>query len=326
MAWQLPSLGGLPGAPSQTPYDPSKAFETLGDGIGAISDARDANKSKDALADIPKNPDGSINFGEAASRLFQVGDLKGGSEFGKLAQLQMESTREQANADRDYSLKSLLASQKAIPDPFTVGPGQVRYDGTGNVIAEGPAKPVVQSAADKKATYDAEDQLPIIDSSIDQLTRAMELNKKAFSGYGAGARGALGSKLPDWAVPDSVSDPEAASATSEYQAIMTGEAATAMSAALKGATTDRELGIFMDIIGDVTKPPQVRENAIKRMLALAQKQKKTLSDRVSELRGAAGTSAEAPSVPEAQAAPVASKTVNGVTYEQDANGDWYEVP
>lgn len=142
------------------------------------------------------------------------------------------------------------------------------------------------SATELKAVHEAEDELPNLDASITQLERALQLNDKAFSGYTAGARGAIGAKLPDGIVPDFVADPDSAAATNEYEAIMTGEAATAMSAALKGATTDRELAIFMDIIGDVSKPPEVRRSAITRLLELAKAKKATASKRIEELKGA----------------------------------------
>lgn len=160
-------------------------------------------------------------------------------------------------------------------------------------VAEDKAnKPVKLSPTELKAVHSAEDELPNLDSSISQLERALQLNDKAYSGYTAGTRGAIGAKLPDGMVPDAVSDPESAKATQEYQAIMTGEAATAMSAALKGATTDRELAIFMDIIGDVTKPPGVRANAINRLLELAKAKRSTATKRIEELKGAPGNTAE----------------------------------
>lgn len=167
-----------------------------------------------------------------------------------------------------------------------------RLAATTEAAATKAAAPPKLSATEMKAVHAAEDELPNIDSSISQLERALVLNDKAYSGYTAGTRGAIGAKLPDAMVPDAISDPDSASATSEYQAIMTGEAATAMSAALKGATTDRELSIFMDIIGDVTKPPEVRKNAINRLLELARAKKTTATNRIQELKGSGPTAAE----------------------------------
>ncbi|MEQ1941496.1 hypothetical protein ABMA32_03640 [Mesorhizobium sp. VNQ89] len=148
-------------------------------------------------------------------------------------------------------------------------------------------QPPKLSATELKAVHEAEDSLPGIDSSISQLERALELNETAFSGFGAGMRGAVGAKTADWMTPDWVADKAGSEATSEYQAIMTGEAATAMSAALKGATTDKELGIFMDIIGDVSKPPKVRKQAIDRLLELAKAHRAKATKRIEELRNVA---------------------------------------
>lgn len=148
-------------------------------------------------------------------------------------------------------------------------------------------KPPKLSTAELKAVHAAEDELPILDNSISQLERALELNDKAFSGFGAGVRGAIGSKVGDGWVPDEFADRAGAEATSEYGSVMTSEAVAAMSAALKGATTDTELQVFMDIISDVTKPPEVRKNAINRLLELARAKKETATKRIGELRNAA---------------------------------------
>lgn len=185
-----------------------------------------------------------------------------------------------------------LAGGTDVPSGYQKAPGGLQ------AIPGGPADPnnplnakkagaPSLSATELKAVHTAEDELPNLDSSIAQLEKALELNDKAFTGLGASTRGTVGSKLPDSMVPDFVADRTGASATSEYEAIMTGEAATAMSAALKGATTDRELGIFMSIIGDVSKDRKVREGAIVRLLELAKAKRETAARRIGELRGSA---------------------------------------
>lgn len=137
----------------------------------------------------------------------------------------------------------------------------------------------VLTATDKKAIFAAEDELPQIDNTIATLSRAIELNPATSEGLGAGTVGQWGTYLPD------ALEPETAAPTREYQDIMTQEAATLMSETLKGATTDRELSIFMGIIGDVSKPKEVRQRALERMLQLAQRKKQTAQDRINQLRG-----------------------------------------
>lgn len=228
-----------------------------------------------------------------------VEQYRGKSEFANTAARASMTTLQQIQAakseqDMELALKKFEAdlATSNVPSGYEKVPGGLRAvpggpaDPNNPLNAKKAATPSL-SATELKAVHSAEDELPNLDSSISQLERALELNDKAFSGFGASLRGGLGAKLPDGMVPDFVADPSGATATSEYEAIMTGEAATAMSAALKGATTDRELSIFIDIIGDVSKPPEVRRAAITRLLELARAKRETAARRIGELRGSA---------------------------------------
>lgn len=140
------------------------------------------------------------------------------------------------------------------------------------------------TAADRKAINAAEDELPNIDSTLDTLKRARELNRQTFTGVTSGARGWLGTALPDALVPDALSDPKTAEATREFGQIMSMEAIKSMSSTLKGATTDREMARFMEILGDPSTPPDIRERTIDRMITLTQRQKELAQSRISEMR------------------------------------------
>lgn len=160
------------------------------------------------------------------------------------------------------------------------------------------------TAADRKAINAAEDELPQIDSTLDTLKRAKELNKKTFTGATAGARGWIGSSLPDGLVPDFIADPETSAATREYGQIMSMEALKSMSQTLKGATTEREMAQFLAIMGDPTTPPDIRERTLDRMMGLAQRQKELAQSRVTEMRDGTyykrgGGTGQAPSAPQA---------------------------
>jgi hypothetical protein len=136
------------------------------------------------------------------------------------------------------------------------------------------------TATDRKAIYSAEDQLPAIQGTKEALQRALQLNPDVLTGYGAGLAGSLQARL--------ALDPEnkkKGEATVEWTRIMSREAISQMSSALKGATTDFELKKFEDILGDPSTPVDVRKRTIERMLTLAQRHEKILTDRFNELRG-----------------------------------------
>jgi hypothetical protein len=139
------------------------------------------------------------------------------------------------------------------------------------------------TSTDKKAIFAAEDELPVIKSTLDALKRAKDLNTKSFSGYGAGVRASIGSKLPDAIVPDFIADKAGADASNEFGSLMSFESIKAMSDTLKGATTDRELAQFVEILGNPSTPPDIRERTIDRMISLANAKLSTAKNRMNSL-------------------------------------------
>lgn len=140
----------------------------------------------------------------------------------------------------------------------------------------------VVTAGDRKAINEAEDQALQLDSTLDTLARAKELNNQTFTGVTAGTRGWAGTTIPGAGL---VLDPKASMATAEFGKIMSMEAIKSMSQTLKGATTDREMDRFVDILGDPATPPEIRGRTIDRMMMLAQRQKELAASRVTEMRG-----------------------------------------
>ena len=185
--------------------------------------------------------------------------------------------------DAGDKLRQEFAAREAMAQQLGLTPGTAAYN---RYVTEGKlgsgAEP---SATDRKAIFAAEDALPQIDSTIDTLQRALELNRQTYTGSSAGLRGWAGTSLPDWMVPDIIAAPGQAANTREFGQIMSMEAIKAMSSTLKGATTDREMAKFMDILGDPSTPPDLRERTINRMLELAQRQRGLAVDRIESLRG-----------------------------------------
>lgn len=140
------------------------------------------------------------------------------------------------------------------------------------------------SATELKELWQSEDEIPALDGTISSLNRALELNKKTFTGVTAGVRGWAGTAIPGAGM---VMDPNAAAATREFGQIMSLEAIKSMAETLKGATTDTELSQFVEILADPSTPPDIRERTITRMMTLAERQKAIKMQRVNELRGSA---------------------------------------
>lgn len=166
------------------------------------------------------------------------------------------------------------------------------------------------SATELKELWQSEDEIPALDGTISSLNRALELNKKTFTGVTAGVRGWAGTAIPGAGM---VMDPNAAAATREFGQIMSLEAIKSMAETLKGATTDRELSQFVEILADPSTPPDIRERTITRMMTLAKRQKAIKMQRVNELRGSSsGQSGATGNAPDG----VTSEEWNAMTPEE----------
>ncbi|MCJ2016861.1 hypothetical protein MKK84_05365 [Methylobacterium sp. E-065] len=137
------------------------------------------------------------------------------------------------------------------------------------------------TAGDRKAINDAEDHALVLDQTIGTLSRAKELNPQTYTGLGAGVLGRTGTTFPGAGL---VLDPKKAEASREFNQIMSMEAIKSMSSTLKGATTDREMDRFVEILGDPATPPDIRGRTIDRMLTLAQRQKDLAQARIGQMR------------------------------------------
>ena len=171
--------------------------------------------------------------------------------------------------------------REAARPPMTVPSGaSVINPQTGQVIHTAPKE---MSPTDKKAIMEAEDQIPVLSNTVESLRRARELNAQAYSGVTAGALTTIGtSGIPGAGM---IADPERAKASREFNQIMSGQAIESMSNTLKGATTDREMAQFREILGNPSTPPDIRARTIDRMVQLAERQMSLQQDRIRQLRG-----------------------------------------
>lgn len=147
---------------------------------------------------------------------------------------------------------------------------------------EGPKKGPDSTA--RKAIYEAQDELPNIQGSIDVLNEARALLPQIYTGYGAGLRSSFNQAAPG-VLPNVISDPRRAQATQRYNQIMNAEAISAMSQTLKGATTNEEMRAFVTMMNDPTVGVDVKLRVIDQMTTAAQRRQKNLQDRITELGG-----------------------------------------
>ncbi len=272
---------------------PSMDFSSLGQLGNVYKKAQEDQKRQQTLASLGQG--GDVD----AQTLLKSGDLSLAQLGVQLQNRQVEdawrrqqAAQAQSNSDRSYQLQA--GAQRRLNDPTPEGFTK-QADGSYAPIPGGPQDPAylqkvndikkpnnVLQAGDKKIITAAEDELPNLQGTVEGLNRAMELNDKTFTGYSAGTRAALGSRVPGGSL---LVDKGAADATTEWQTIMSQEAITTMADSLKGATTDFELNTFKKDLADPTTPPAIRKKIIQRMLTLAERQKAIKERRINELRG-----------------------------------------
>jgi hypothetical protein len=178
-----------------------------------------------------------------------------------------------------------IEARKQAAEMMGLKPDDPRYMGyvlNGEVPKESQQE---LTATDKKAKWAAEDELPVIDNTISSLQQARDLNRKTFTGTGAGLLGTIGTNVPGASL---FIDRDTAAATSEFNKLMSMEAIQSMAQTLKGATTDSELARFVDILADPSTDPDIRERTIDRMLTLANRVKDVKTNRINELSGSKG--------------------------------------
>lgn len=233
------------------------------------------------LADLGRG----ASVADVSRALFQAGDIQGGLSLANLAnaQAQQDWTRTYQGGMLDLARQN--AQRREEPDDIR----KLRAAGISPNSPEGrkalfPRTDTPISATDKKAIFEAENDVPRLEATIANIQRAKELNPTVYSGVGASYRGALGAKFPDWMVPDAVASPKRGEATAEWDQLMGSEAIKMMSETLKGASTDFEMRKFIGIAADTSQSPQVRQNAMDRFLALANKELDLRRRRAGELR------------------------------------------
>lgn len=161
-------------------------------------------------------------------------------------------------------------------------PGKYEFHpATGDVVPVGTAG---VGATSPKEIYDAQDRLASIDSHMDDLNRALELNENIIQGpIGKGA-----SELAGWdpiGVVEGVVGPERMQQlnnTKEFYQLVSAGAMTRMAEELKGSTAYQELMHYQELFASPTATAEVRRNALQGMLNTLKKHREVSSARLTE--------------------------------------------
>jgi hypothetical protein len=260
-------------------------YEALLAGESGYKGMQDIQQQR-AMSRARQEASGALSSGgdtrSALAKLLGAGDIQGANALANFGNQDFERQYKQGmlkiaqqGAERREEPENVRTLRAAGVDPRSPQGQKMLFPRTDTPV----------SATDKKAIFEAEDAVPQLQGTIENLNRAIELNGQTFSGMGAGVRGTIGANLPDLMVPDILADKKGAVATQEWSKIMGPEALQAMASTLKGATTDFELRKFIEMLGDPATDPNVRKGVIERMKKLAERKLELQQGRVRDLRG-----------------------------------------
>lgn len=230
---------------------------------------------------------------EALRARGQIDPLEQQKTQAEIARIQADTERLQNQPDN--SLQAQIAERSAVAKQMGIPEGTPEFQ-TYVLNGELPRPQNDRATSTQlKELWQSQDEIPVLDNTINSLAQAKELNDKTFTGYTAGARGWAGtSGIPG---ANMLFDENAANATREFGQLMSYEAIKSMSQTLKGATTDRELQQFVELLANPSTPPDIRARTIDRMMTLAKSVKRIKEQRIQELGGDAAPNANTPAPP-----------------------------
>lgn len=168
-----------------------------------------------------------------------------------------------------------------IPPGASLATADPRNPQNFNVLHTAP-KP--QDSTSKKAVWEAQDEIPNIKASLEAFDEMKSLVPKAYHGFGSQVRSSINEGMPGW-VPNLLSNPDRAKATTRLNILLSEQAISSMSAALKGATTDTEMRAFKEMIANPNISPQNKIAAINAMQRRAERAMQGKVERIKELGG-----------------------------------------
>ena len=189
--------------------------------------------------------------------------------------LDLQNRRLEASAADDRPKGDLITMRTADGRTVTVRKDDPQLD---TLLADGatpePKRATELTAPDKKAILEADEGILAGEAVLTGLDRALELNKQAYSGLGAGPRGYISSLVGS----------DAGVATEELKNVVIGQALDQLKAVFGGMPTEGERKILIDLQGSVDQAPEVRERIFKRAKAAAERRIEFNRKRAGDLR------------------------------------------
>jgi hypothetical protein len=181
----------------------------------------------------------------------------------------------EAKAERDSDKPQSPAGKIAKDEGLT--PGTPEYVARVKALT-GEGKGLNLSATEQKELFEAEDIVNASKSVLLNLSKAKELNNKAYSGFAAGARRTIARNIPG------VGESEGVTATTDIESLVITNSLDQLKAIFGGAPTEGERKILLDIQGSISMSPKERERVWDRAMQAAARRMKTNQEKMDKIR------------------------------------------
>ncbi len=211
-----------------------------------------------------------------ATRLGLVGDAR--QRY--IATGKIESDRPEPGENEEQKLEAQIRVRTRMAERLGMRPDEPetrRYITTGQMAGNERF-----SAPALKILQESEDENLKLETTLSSLARVKELSDAGIiSGFGTRARTWVGTQIP--AMLDKSPDPRA-QRTEEWLSYMRPEAIKDMAATLKGATTDREMSTYMNMLADPSTTKETRDAIWVKINGWVSKQRAINERRMDQLR------------------------------------------
>lgn len=181
----------------------------------------------------------------------------------------------EAKAERDADKPQSTPGKIAKDEGLT--PGTPEYQARVKALT-GEGKGMTLSAQEQKELFEAEDIVNASKSVLLNLSKAKEINNKAYSGFGAGARRTIARNIPG------VSESEGVTTTTEIENLVLSNGLDQLKAIFGGAPTEGERKILLDIQGSINMSPKEREKIWDRAMTAAARRMKSSQEKMDRIR------------------------------------------
>jgi len=181
----------------------------------------------------------------------------------------------EAKADRDAGKPQSPAGKIAVDEGFV--PGTPDYQKRVKALT-GDGKGVTLSATEQKELFEAQDVVNASKSVLLNLSKALELNDKAYSGFAAGARRTIARNIPG------VSESEGVTATTEIESLVITNSLDQLKAIFGGAPTEGERKILLDIQGSINMSPAERKKVWESAMQAAARRMRSSEAKMANIR------------------------------------------